>query len=138
MRNVSIQTMQGNRKMTDHLNTTFTPFWASTPQARKRTGRQRSEQHRQQKRERFYDPDLYVKITLTHAQSRFMPVRRQLSTIKKKLPYKLRKSELQQLRIFLMRTPNLHHIVLPKRRVNNRSINFSDSHVKWVDPLKTA
>lgn len=123
--------------MTDNL-TTFTPFWASTIEARKRTGRQRSEQHRQQRRERFYDPDLYLKIALTHAQSRFMPVRRQISAIKKNLPYKLRKSELQQLRLFLMRTPNLHYIILPKNRVNNQPINFSDSLVKWVDPLKTA
>ena len=124
--------------MTDHLNTTFTPFWVSTPGARKRTGRQRHEQHRQQQREWFYDPDLYLKIALPRAQSRFMPVRRQISAIKKKLPYKLRKSELQQLRAFLMRTPNLHYIILPKKRVNNQPINFSDSFVKWVNQLKTA
>ena len=117
--------------MTDNL-TTFTPFWTSAPEARKRTGRQRSEQQRQQRRERFYDPDLYLKIALPRAQSRFMPVRRQISAIKKNLPYKLRKSELQQLRLFLMRTPNLHYIILPKNRVNNQPINFSDSLVKWV------
>ena len=120
--------------MTDYLETTFTPFWGSTPEARKRTIRHQHEQHRQQKHKRFYNPDLYVKIALPRAQSRFRsPIRRQISAIKKQLPYKLRKSELQQLRAFLMRTPNLHYIVLPKKRFNNQPINFNDSVVKFVD-----
>lgn len=113
--------------------TEFTQFWTSTPQARKRSAKQQQQQHRQRKREQFYDSDAYIKIALPRAKSRFKPVRRQLSVIKKMLPYKLRKPELQQLRVFLTRTPNLHYIILPKKRVDNRSIDFSDSIVKWMD-----
>lgn len=113
--------------------TEFTQFWTSTPQAKRRTAKQQHHQQRQRKREQFYDPDRFIKIELPRAKSRFKPIRRQLSAIKKELPYKLRKSELQQLRAFLMRTPNLHAIILPKQRVDNRSIDFSDSVVKWVD-----
>ena len=113
--------------------TEFTSFWTSTPQAKRRTAKQQREQQRQRKREEFYDPDRFIKIELPRAKSRFKPIRRQLSVIKKMLPYKLRKPELRQLRGFLMRTPNLHAIILPKKRVDNRSIDFSDSYVKWVE-----
>ena len=64
--------------MADHLNTTFTPFWVSTIEARKRTGRHQYKHQCQQKREWFYDPDQYMKIVLPRAQSRFRsPIRRQ-------------------------------------------------------------
>lgn len=111
--------------------TKFTPFWTSTPQARRRTAKQQRKRERQRKRQECYNPDLQMKIALP--QTRFRSVRRQISVIKKKLPYKLRKPELQQLQMFLARTPNLQAIILPKQRCNKQPLNFSDSAVKWLE-----
>ena len=110
---------------------TFTPYWTSTPQAQRRTAKQHYHQRRKQKREQLFDPDRFLQITLP--RGRFMTVRRQIRAIKKATPYKLRKSELQSLELFLTRNYGLHHIVLPKHRINNRSIDFTDARLKWIE-----
>lgn len=82
-------------------------------------------------RENWYNPDVYIKIPLPC--SRFMQTRQQIRAIKRALPYKLRKPELQKLEMFLARNANLNCIVLPKRRIRNQPLNFDDSKIKWVD-----
>ena len=110
---------------------TFTPFWTSTSQAQRRTAKQEYHQHRKQQREQFFDPDRFLQIALP--RGRFMTVRRQIKAIKRAMPYKLRKPELQALELFLIRNHGLHYIILPKQRVNNRSIDFNDARLKYIE-----
>ena len=113
---------------------TFTTFWTGTPEAQQRTAQQRKigyKRQQEQKRAQFYDPNLYIRISLP--RGRFMSVRRQIRAVKKSMPYKLRKSELQALELFLTHNYGLHHLILPRKRVNNRSIDFNDVKLKWVE-----
>ena len=107
---------------------TFTPFWTSTPEAARRTGQQHLQRLKEEKRKAHYNPDVYIKIELPRKG-----VKSKVRAIKKALPYKLRKPEIQKLSVFLYANPDLRYMILPKTRVRNGQIDFSDVRIKYID-----
>ena len=111
-------------------NTIFTRFWTSTERARRRSAKQQHMRVRKEKRKPRINSEKFIQIRLPRGLS----IKKQIGIIKHKCPYKLRKSELKGLQMFLAQHLHLDVVALPKQRPpNNQSIDFTDSCMMYMD-----